>query len=300
MGTWKLGNMTTEKGVNPLLMRIYISADIEGITGLVSWAQCSRPSGNVYDFGFARRMMTHDVNAAIRGARAAGATEVVVKDSHGVMKNLLVEELEPGTRLVSGNGFGMTDGMMQGVGDEAFDAAILVGYHAKAGTARGIMEHTYTGGVHRVFLGGREIGEMGLSMGVAAHYGIPTVAVSSDAAGIAEAADLVPGIATAAVKRGYGRYSGQLLHPSETGPMIEAAAKRGVEMRSKLPKIAYPAPLKMAIEFNRSEEADMCERFPGMSRANGYTVEGDFPGFVEAHSAFVTLISLSLHAVESQ
>src|ERR1700720_3709476 len=103
----------SNQGKPARVVRVYISADIEGITGLVSWAQCSQPSGNVYDFGFARRMMTHDVNAAIRGARAAGASEVVVKDSHGVMKNLLVEDLEPGTRLVSGNGFGMTDGMMQ-------------------------------------------------------------------------------------------------------------------------------------------------------------------------------------------
>ena len=281
-------------------MRIYISADIEGITGLVSWAQCSRPNGSVYDFGFARRMMTHDVNAAIRGARAAGATEVVVKDSHGVMKNLLVEELEPGTQLVSGNGFGMTDGMMQGVGDGKFDAAVLVGYHAKAGTPKGIMEHTYTGGVHRVFLSGRETGEMGLSMAVAAHYGIPTVAVTSDAAGVAEAIDLVPGLSTATVKTGFGRYSGQLLHPSETGPLIEAAVKDGVERRGELPKVAYPAPLTMSIEFNRSEEADLCERFPGVRRTNGYTVEGEFPGFVEAHAAFVTLISLALHAVDSQ
>ncbi len=281
-------------------MRIYISADMEGITGLVSWAQCSRPAGAVYDFGFARRMMTHDVNAAIRGARAAGATEVVVKDSHGVMKNLLIEDLEPGTHLVSGNGFGMTDGMMQGIGDGKFDAAILVGYHAKAGTHKGIMEHTYTGGVHRVFLGGREIGEMGLSMGVAGQYGIPTVTVTSDAAGIAEAGDMVPGIATAATKTGYGRYAGQLLSPSETAPLIEAAVNKGIETRKSLPIIEYPKPLKLSIEFNRTEEADLCEHYPGIKRKNGYTVEGEFPGFREAHAAFVTMIDLSLHAVASQ
>lgn len=281
-------------------MRIFISADMEGITGLVSWAQCSRPSGNVYDFGFARRMISHDVNAAIRGARAAGASEVVVKDSHGTSKNLLIEDIEPGASLISGTGFGMTDGMMQGVGDGAFDAAVLVGYHAKAGTARGVMEHTYTGGVHRVFLGGREVGEMGLSMGVAAHYGVPTVAVTSDDAGVAEARDLVPSIATASVKTGLGRYSGRLLHPSETAPLIEAAVRRGVEARESMALVDYPAPLTMAIEFNRSEEADLCERFPGMRRKNGFTVEGEFAGFTEAHTAFVTLISLSLHAVESQ
>jgi D-amino peptidase len=245
-------------------------------------------------------MMIHDVNAAIRGARAAGATEVVVKDSHGGSKNLLIDELEPGTQLVSGFGSGMTDGMMQGVGDGKFDAAVLVGYHAMAGTARGIMEHTYTGGVHRVFLGGRETGEMGLSMAVAASYGVPTVAVTSDAAGVAEAAGLIAGIATAQVKTGIGRYSGRLLHPSGTGPLIEAAVKAGVEARAKLAKVAFPTPLTLSVEFNRSEEADLCERHPGVRRKNGYTVEGEFGSFAEAHAAFVVLMSLSVYAVEAQ
>ncbi|MHB8637531.1 MAG: M55 family metallopeptidase [Fimbriimonadaceae bacterium] len=281
-------------------MRIYISADNEGITGLISWAQCSRPNGNVYDFGFARRMMTHDVNAAIRGARAAGASEIVVKDSHGSSKNLLIDELEPGAQLISGFGSGFTDGMMLGVGEGEFHAAVLVGYHAMAGTARGIMEHTYTGGVHRIFLGGRETGEMGLSMGVAAQYGVPTVAVTSDAAGVAEAAGLIPGIATAQVKTGCGRFSGRLLHPSETAPLIETAVKHGIQARSKLPKVAYPTPLTLTIEFNRSEEADQCERFPGIRRKNGYTVEGDYGTFAEAHAAFTNLMSLSLYATEAQ
>src|SRR5277367_1350336 len=108
-------------------MRVYISADIEGITGLVSWSQCSRPDGNSYDYPFARRMMTHDVNAAVRGARKGGATDIVIKDSHGNSKNLLIDELESGVHLVSGHGCGI-DGMMEGI-DAAFDAAMLVGYH---------------------------------------------------------------------------------------------------------------------------------------------------------------------------
>ena len=96
-------------------MKVYISADIEGITGLVSWSHCGRGDSQRWDFPFARRMMTHDVNAAIRGAKAAGASEIVIKDSHGNSKNLLIDELEPGVRLVSGHGSGI-DGMMQAHG----------------------------------------------------------------------------------------------------------------------------------------------------------------------------------------
>ena len=184
-------------------MKVYISADIEGITGLVSWSQCSRPDGNSYDYQFARRMMTHDVNAAVRGARAAGATEILIKDSHGNSKNLLIDMLEPGVRLISGHGSG-TDGMMEGI-DETFDAAMLVGYHGMAGATTGIMEHTITGGVHRIRVNGQLCGEIGLSAGVAGRYGVPLVMISSDAVGCREAADLITGIETATTKDGLGR-----------------------------------------------------------------------------------------------
>jgi len=176
-------------------VKVYISADIEGITGLVSWHQCGTASGDHYDWPFARRMMTHDVNAAIRGARSGGAKEIVVKDSHNNGKNLLLDQLEPGAQLVSGVGSGI-DGMMEGL-DATFDCALLIGYHAMAGTAGGIMEHTYTGGVHRFWINGMPSGEIAMSAAVAGRYGVPVVAVSSDRAACDEAEALIPGIATA-------------------------------------------------------------------------------------------------------
>ena len=279
-------------------MKVYISADIEGITGLVSWSQCSRPDGKSYDYQFARRMMSHDVNAAIRGARAAGATQIVVKDSHGNSKNLLIEDLEPGIELVSGHGSGI-DGMMMGL-DSTFDAAILVGYHAKAGTHGGIMEHTITGGVHRLFVNGIETGEMGLSAGVAGRYGVPLVMVSSDTAGCREAQTLVDGIVTTSTKDGLGRYMGRLLHPSETGPAIEDAARIGVEIRKSLVPYVFEEPTKIRVEFNRAEEADQCARMIGISRADGYSVEAEYPSYVEAHRVVWNLMSLSFIGIDSQ
>ena len=105
-------------------MKVYISADIEGVTGVVTWGQCGAPNSQHYDWAFARRMMTHDVNAAIRGARAGGATEIVVKDSHNVSLNLLIDELEPGVELISGSRPG-PDGMMEGI-DSSFNCCFLV------------------------------------------------------------------------------------------------------------------------------------------------------------------------------
>ena len=280
-------------------MDVYISADIEGITGLVSWSQCSRPDGGSFDYAFARRMMTHDVNAAVRGARRAGAGRIVVKDSHGNSKNLLIEDLEPGVELVSGHGAG-TDGMMQGI-DATFGLAMLVGYHARAGTLGGIMEHTITGGVHRLWINGEETGEMGLSAGVAGVYGVPLAMVSSDAAGCAEASALVTGVETAVTKEGVGRYMGRLLHPSETALLIEAAAERAVRRASSLAPKRFTEPTTVRVEFNRAEEADMGAKLASHPRRiDGYTLERAFDTYAEAHRFAWNLMAMSAEGIGAQ
>ncbi len=279
-------------------MKVYISADIEGITGLVSWSQCGRPDDKHFDFDFARRMMTHDVNAAIRGAKAAGATEIVVKDSHGNSKNLLIAQLEPGIRLVSGHGGGI-DGMMMGI-NESFDAALLVGYHAMAGTAAGIMEHTITGGVHRLHINGVAAGEIALSAGVAGRYGVPLVFTSSDEAGCREAETVVEGIQTAAVKKGFARYMGECLSPDQTGPMIEQGVEAAVRRRSEIKPWLPEEPTTIRVEFNRSEEADMCQRLIFGDRLDGYTVEVTFDSYLVAHQACWNLMAMSFQGIASQ
>lgn len=279
-------------------MKVYISADIEGITGLVSWSQCSRPDGKSFDYDFARRMITHDVNAAIRGARAAGADEIVVKDSHGNSKNLLIEDLEPGVELISGHGSG-ADGMVMGI-DSSFDALMLVGYHAMAGTLGGVMEHTITGGIHRLWVNGALTGEMGLAAGTAGRYGVPVVTVTSDAAGCLEAQCLIPGVATASTKEGFGRYMARALHPSETGPAIEDAAREGMLKRHAIKPTVYAEPTQIKLEFNRAEEADMCARLITIERVDGYTVQGAYSSYREAHRVVWNLVSMSFIGIDAQ
>lgn len=263
-------------------MRVYISADIEGTTGTVSWSQTGGPNSGCYDWAFARRMMTHDVNAAIRGARAAGADYILVKDSHGNSKNLLIDELEPGVELMSGHGSG-ADGMMEGI-DSSFDAAMLVGYHGMAGTLHGIMEHTISGMVHRCWVNGVETGEIGLSAATAGHYGVPLVFVSSDAAGCAEAASLVAGLKTAVVKHGIGRYMGRLLHPSVTGPLIESAVAAAVREMAASP-LTYRLPVTVKLEHNRSEETDAACLLDGWRRLDAFTIEYTAADWPTAHRA---------------
>jgi D-amino peptidase len=279
-------------------VKVYISADIEGVTGVVSWSHCGRADGNHYDFPFARRMMTNDVNAAIRGAKASGATKIVIKDSHGNSKNLLIDELEPGVSLVSGHGGG-TDGMMVGV-DGSFDAAILVGYHAMAGTARGIMEHTITGNVHRLQINGMPCGEIALSAGVAGRYGVPLVFISSDEAGCAEAEGLIPGIRTVPVKKGLARYMGECLPPDQTGPLIEQGVEAALAQRSDVKTWVPDEPTTITVEFNRSEEADFCSRLFFAKRLDAYTMEVEFDSYELAHQACWNLMAMSSQGIASQ
>ena len=269
-------------------MKVFISADIEGVTGLISWSQAGRPNSDHYDYAFARRMMTHDVNAAVRGARAAGATQVVIKDSHGNSKNLLIDELETGVELISGHGSGR-HGMMEGI-DGSFDAAFLIGYHAKAGSGEGIMEHTYTGRAHRLFINEIELGEMGLSAATAGRLGGPLAMVSSDEKGCQEATSMIPGVHTAITKYGIGRYMGRLLHPSETGPLIQKTAEKALRNLNK--PWTFNGECVVRLEVNRTEDADWAARIPGVTRVDGYNVSVTVDNYTDAQSWAVVLMSV--------
>jgi D-amino peptidase len=260
------------------VMRVFISGDIEGVTGIVSWAQCEGPKGEFYDFAFARRMYTHDINAAIRGARAAGATHVVVKDSHGGCKNLLIDDLEPGVELISGIS-GNPDGMMQGI-DDSFDAAILVGYHAMAGRI-GVMSHALVGGLYRFWINGVEAGEIAVSAAIAGAYGVPLVAVTSDDAGCAEAKETIPAVRTYAVKDQVGYYMARLKHPSVTGEGIEALVREACSCQ--IAPYVLEGPITMRLAFDRVSLAEVAATLPGVSRIDGYTVEWSATTFLEAN-----------------
>ncbi len=272
-------------------MRVFVSADIEGITGLVSWSQAEGPAGSKHDFAFARKMYTHDVSAAVRGARAAGATHVVVIDAHGTGKNLLVEDLPEGTQLISGYGAGV-HGMMEGI-QNGFDAAMLVGYHGMAGTAEGVMEHALAGGLHRFWLNGMEAGEMAVSAATAGAFGIPLVFVSSDDAGCAEALRVNPALGTYSTKSGMGKFMAQLKHPSETGPGIELAAKLAMERAKDIPPVLVEGQVTVRCEFHTSEQVDLACTMERCRRLDGYTMEFARPSYLEALRATYVMFQLA-------
>ncbi len=178
-------------------MKILIAVDMEGITGVVNFDQVTPGHPEYERF---RKLMTEDVNAAVRGALAAGADEVVVSDGHWNNLNILIEQLDPRARLNSGSPrpYSMVEGA-----DSGIDAACFVGYHARMGTPNAILDHTWSSErVANVWItpGGGErrlIGEIGLNGAVCGHFGAPVVMISGDQSTCAEAAGLFPGIATA-------------------------------------------------------------------------------------------------------
>ena len=181
-------------------MRVYISADMEGATGVVNVDQtdCERP-----EYAFGCRMQLHDVNAVVDGLLDAGVDDILVNDSHDRMINLDAGGLNPRARLLSG--WPKVMGMLEGY--EGADAAFFVAYHAMAGTECAVLDHTVSGRrVYSVVLNGVEVGEIGLNAAACAGCGVPVALVTGDRAACGEAVGLLgDGVTTACVKTAHGR-----------------------------------------------------------------------------------------------
>lgn len=227
-------------------LKVYISVDGEGVGGISTWSKQSSPEGA--DYEQFRRLMTLEVNAAILGAYDAGATEILVSDSHWDGQNLDPELLDRRVRVV--RGWPRPLGMMQGV-DETFSAVVFVGYHASEGQMNAILSHTEDDErIFEVKLNDIPVPEAGLNAAIAGDFGVPVVFVSGDQATVDEARRLLGPIATAAVKTGISFYSGTMLHPEESRRMIREGVKQGLERRlqSKPYKVAHPVKLEVTFK----------------------------------------------------
>jgi D-amino peptidase len=271
-------------------MRVYISADMEGVSGVVHFAQTSI-NEEAKEYDRARQWMTAEVNAAIEGALAGGATGVVVNDAHGSMRNILLEELNPVAQLVTGSPKPLA--MMQGI-DEGFEVAFFIGYHAQAGSAYGTLNHTWSGRVHSVALNGRPVGELGLNAALAGHFGIPVVLVTGDQTLVEEAHALLGDIETVAVKQAYGMRAARCLAPSRARDLIKDAATRGVQKRGA-PFVVSP-PITLTIAFQQTIHADMAELVPGSRRMDSRTIEFAHEDMPSAYRAWRAMVGLAILA----
>jgi D-amino peptidase len=258
---------------------------MEGISGVVAGQQ-TQMDGEEYKR--AQKLMTGELNAAIEGALAGGATEILVNDSHGSMRNILIEELNPKAQLISGSPKPLS--MMQGI-DDSFDAAFFIGYHAQAGTAYSVLDHTYTGIVYQVSLNGRPVGETGLNAALAGYFGVPVVLVTGDRLLVEEATALLGPVEGVAVKESYGRSAAKCLVPGEAHRLIREAAQRALSRRVK-PFVVEP-PITLAVDFTSSAHLDMAELIPGSRRIGGRHIEYTHDDLLTVYKVWRAMLKLA-------
>lgn len=222
--------------------KVYISVDMEGISGISGDDQLS-PTGSEY--GRSRKLMVEDANAAVRGALAAGASDILVNDSHGGQRNILPEDLHPAARLIS-HSF-KRYGMMEGL-DETFDAIIFVGYHAKADTPAGLFAHTGSGVVRDLEINGRSVGEGGLNIALAAWFGVPVVMVTGDDVAVKQVLEAAPGARGVEVKRAINTRAVELKPLQKAREEIERTAREAVGAATK-PKPERLAQYRVRMRF---------------------------------------------------
>jgi D-amino peptidase len=275
-------------------MRVYISVDMEGIGG-INHPHPTDPADRRYPTSVA--LMVGETNAAIEGALAAGATDILVNDSHWNMYNLLPEDLHAAARVLQGQkAWSMVAGAqpMPG-GARAFDVALFVGYHARAGHGRGTIAHTYSGRPVETRLAGRPTGEYGLNALALGAWGIPVGLVAGDDALAAEVEAWLPWAERVVVKIADGTNSAASPHPSVARDRVRAGAEQAVRRAAAgdLPVLEVERPVVIEVDYARGVEADHGAIVPGAERVGDRTVRFAADAPVDAYRGFLAINRLA-------
>ena len=270
---------------------VFISVDMEGIAGIVHLNQVMR---GMPEYERSCRLMTAETNAAVAGARRAGATRLVVNDSHGDMRNFLLDELDEGVEVISGadKPFSMGAGL-----DPTFEVAFFVGYHASVGSERAIMDHTYGGRtIYALRINGREQSEATLNAALAGSFGVRTALITGDQATIDEAAAELRGIEGVVVKQALGRQAARSLHPIEACRRIEEGAYRAYTSRAQRPLYQPKGPFVLEVDWMNASMADLCEQIPEVQRAGGRTVRYRATDYQTCYQMLLALLVMATPA----
>jgi len=274
-------------------VKVFISCDMEGVAGIVDWSQC-RPGGQGYDAGCA--LMLAEVNAAIGGASAGGASEVVVNDSHGGMHNLDPTALVGEASYLSGRhkpGY-----MMEGL-DETFDAVLFVGYHGSISGAPSTLSHTYNPDViSGARLGDRLVGESGINALAALACGVPIAFISGDSVTLEEAAWFAPDCVGVVTKESVTRFAAHNLHPAVACERIRAGALAAME-RVRAGSVGVPrldSPYRLQVEVHTADLAEVASWVKGVERLDVRSVEIAGPDAGAVYRSFVALTYITRQA----
>jgi D-amino peptidase len=269
-------------------MRVYISVDMEGVAG-ISHPHPTDPSDRRYPM--AVELMVGETNAAIEGALAAGATDVLVNDSHWSMHNLLPSDLHDAARVLQGQkAWSMVAGAQPAPdGAATFDVALFVGYHARAGHPRGTIAHTYSDRPVEARLDGRPTGEYGLNALALGAWGVPVGLVTGDDALADEVAAWLPWAERVVVKRADGGNSAASDHPRVARDRIRLGAERAVRRAAagELRRLDVPAPVVIEVDYAKGVVADHAAMVPGAARIGDRTVRITGAAGIDAYRGFL-------------
>lgn len=270
-------------------MRIYISVDIEGVAGVVHPDQTRR---GAHGYDEARAWMTAEANAAALGAFEAGATEVLINDSHGDMRNLILERLDPRVQVLSGNLKQFS--MAQGVESGRFELAMFVGYHAGMGTQNAILDHTYrSSAVSSVRVNGRELNEAGLNALVAGQAGTPVGLVTGDEVTCRQCEAVLGDVDTVVVKWAHGRMAATSLHPQMACERIREGAARVVRERDRFAPFRIDPPYELQLDVLTAAMADAAALMPGCDRIGGRTLRFRTTDVLDLFRGMLALVRLA-------
>jgi D-amino peptidase len=248
-------------------LKVYISADMEGVVGVVTGEQLGTGG---FEYARFRELMTTEVIAAIDGARAAGAGEIVVSDSHGNMQNLLIEKLPADIRLVRGAPRPL--GMMEGI-DGSFDAVIFIGYHAATTSREGVRAHTYSSArLADVRLNGESVPEGALNAAVAGHFGVPVVMVSGDDVVVAELKRILGDVEGAVVKRAIGFHAAESVMPQRANDLIRESVRVALERLDHFRPHRVTTPVTLEVRFKNYRPSEVLAWLPNVDRIDSHTI----------------------------
>ncbi len=272
-------------------MKVYISVDLEGITGVVGSHQCPPEGGPEY----VKRLVTMDVNAAIEGAKLSGATEIWVNENHSG-RDLLYEEVDLLAEVLTGKPKPLYT--MEGL-DSSFDCIFFVGLHSRAGTSLSVLDHTWSSKcVMELRINGKPVGELGLNALVADYYEVPIVLVSGDQAMADEAVDLLGRVECAVVKIGLDRYAARCPHPSVARERIKVAATKAIENLDEYKVCKFKMPVEMEVDYVNTAYALRASYIPTVEQIGPRTVRWVTTNQIEGFRTFIAAAALPLGAYD--
>jgi D-amino peptidase len=273
-------------------VKLYVSADMEGTAAVASWTQVDPK--NASEYPYYRDLMSREVRAAIDGAREAGATDVLVNDSHSSMRNVSWEALPDDARMIYGNRkpFSMSEGI-----DASFGAAFFTGYHAGVGEADGTLDHTYAPDtLYDVRVNGIHCSEALLNAALIGTYGVPVVLITGDRVTCEGARAHLPWIETVVVKDAIGRFAVDSMSPERARQAIRAGARSAIANASRARPYVFETPIALELDFIGTQNADFAELIPGVDRIGGRTVRFVDDDFRIVFRTFVAAMRLGASA----